>query len=277
MKKIYFSKMHGLGNDFMIVNNLKQKIFFTKKIIITLSDRYKGVGFNQLLVLEKSDNFKIDFFFRIFNANGNEVFQCGNGARCIAYFIYINKLKCHKKIKIKTKLNKLSVFIKNKKNVCVNMGIPVFDLKKIPFKIKNNKTVHFININNKKLFFWVLWVGNPHCILKVNDIENIKVDFLGKILEKHKLFPERINVVFMEIVHSGYIKLRVYERNVGETNSCGSAACAAVAIGIKEKFLEKSVLVCFKGGNLHVSWNGLNYPIFLNGPVEYVYDGIFYL
>lgn len=276
IKKINFSKMHGLGNDFMIVNNLKQKILFTKKIITILSDRYTGVGFDQLLVLEKSNDFKVDFFLKIFNSNGREVFQCGNGARCIAYFIYINKLKCKKKIKVKTKLNKLTLFVKDKKNICVNMGIPIFDLNRTPCKIKENKQVYSIKIKNKKLFFWVLWVGNPHCILKVKNIKNTKVSFFGKILEKYKLFPEHINVSFMEIVHSKCIKLRVYERNVGETNSCGSAACAAVAVGVKEGFLEKSVLVCFKGGNLNVFWNGLGCPIFINGPVEHVYDGVFF-
>lgn len=276
MKKIYFSKMHGLGNDFMIVNLLNKKIIFTKKIINILSNRHKGVGFDQLLILEKSKDPKIDFFFRIFNANGNEVFQCGNGARCIAYFIYIKKLINKKKIKISTKLNKLILFIKNNKNIIVNMGTPIFDPKKIPLK-KKEKKIYSIKINNDKLFFWALSVGNPHCVLLVQNIKNAKVSFLGKILEKHELFPKFTNVVFMEIVNSKYIKLRVYERNIGETYSCGSAACAAVAIGIKEGFLDKSVIVYFKGGKLKVFWNGLNSPIFINGPATHVYDGVFYL
>lgn len=244
-KKIYFSKMHGLGNDFVIINGIERKVFFCAEMISNLSDRKKGIGFDQMLIIKKSKNINIDFYCQIFNANGNEVFQCGNGMRCVAQFLYLKKITNKKIIKISTKFNKLILFIISKEIVCVNMGIPEFEPKKIPFKIKKNKKVYFVKIKRKKIFFSVVSIGNPHCILYVNNINTTKVNLLGSVLEKHPLFPKKTNVGFMQVINKKNIKLRVYERDLGETNACGSGACAAVAVGIKNGFLKKKYLLIY--------------------------------
>lgn len=238
--------MHGLGNDFIIINGIKENFFFCSKFISELSNRNTGIGFDQMLIIEKSKIFDVDFNCRIFNSNGREVFQCGNGIRCVGKYLIFKKITSKKIITISTKFHKFTLFIFDKKNICVNMGVPNFEPKKIPFKITKKKKKYLIKIKNKNIFFRVVSIGNPHCILRVKNIKKAKVNFFGSILEKHHLFPEKVNVGFMQIVNSKHIKLRVYERDLGETKSCGSGACAAVSVGIKCGWLEKKCLLIYQ-------------------------------
>ncbi|AZP36186.1 Diaminopimelate epimerase [Candidatus Annandia adelgestsuga] len=268
-----FSKMHGLGNDFVIVNNIKEKIKFTKLLISNLSNRYLGIGFDQLLSIELPYNKNYDFHYRIFNSNGNEVTQCGNGARCLAFFLKLKKITNKNKIKIKTNNKKMILYIKDNNNIKVNMGKPKFYLNDIPFFksfLKNN----IIKLKKIKIKFDVLSIGNPHCIIQVNNLDKINVNFLGSIINKSIYFPNGVNVSFVKIIKFNHIKMRVYERDLGETKSCGSAACASVAIGIKKKLLSnKKVKVDLKGGSLYIKWKGLKNNLYMIGPATHVYDG----
>lgn len=273
-----FSKMHGLCNDFVIVDCVKQKnLFFSPKIIQNLANRNTGIGFDQLLIVEPSNpNHKCDFNYRIFNANGKEVEQCGNGARCIAIFLYLKGLIKKRKIKIHTKKGYIFLNIKKNNFVCVNMGIPKFHPKDIPFYSKTNKIKNFYKIklkNYKQIFFNVVSLGNPHCVIKVNKINNDEIKTIGPLIEKHKKFPEGVNVGFLEKINKNKINLRVYERGVGETKACGSGACAAVAVGIRKGILSNNVSVNLLGGVLNIFWKGLGHPIFMTGPATYIYDG----
>lgn len=276
-KKIQFSKMHGLGNDFMIIENITQNCFISPKKIIDLSNRNTGIGFDQLLIVEAPYSPNVDFHYRIFNSNGSEVYQCGNGARCLAKFLNMNKLTNKKRIKISTKSRTMVLFINNNNTVCVNMGRPFFEPKKIPFNVLNNKKQYSLFVKNKIIKFGVVSIGNPHCVLLVKNIKFANVDFLGPILEKHALFPKKTNVVFVQIINDKYIKIRVYERDIGETKSCGSGACAAVAVGINQGILKNSVRVELIGGYLDIFWNGCGHSLFMNGPATHVYNGIIFI
>ncbi|MFP3014203.1 MAG: diaminopimelate epimerase [Arsenophonus sp.] len=269
-----FSKMHGLGNDFMVVDAITQNINFSTDLVCYLSDRYRGIGFDQLLVVEAPYDPNFDFHYRIFNSDGSEVEQCGNGVRCFAHFVRFKKLTDKRNIKVSTKSGKLILYIKENKDVCVNMGIPKFDLNKAKFKTQKAKKTYIIRIKEHEILCGIVSIGNPHCVLQVQNINTAKVNLLGPILEKHKYFPERANIGFMQIINHKHIRLRVYERGVGETQSCGSGACAAVAIGINRGLLKKNVRVDLLGGMLKISWNGLGYPIFMTGSATHVYDGV---
>ncbi|WP_343189445.1 diaminopimelate epimerase [Buchnera aphidicola] len=278
-KKIIFSKMHGLGNDFIIINNINNEFLINKKIIKKLSNRYLGIGFDQLLLIEKSNNTISDFFYRIFNSNGVEVSQCGNGVRCFVHYLYLKKIIIKKKISIQTKSSLMHAeFIKFKKNnsaiIKVNMGKPIFEPKKIPFLYKKKKKKYIINVNNKDIICGVVSVGNPHCVIKIKNIKNFNVKLFGKLITSHYLFPEFVNVSFMKIINKNNIFLRVYERYVGETNACGSAACASVAVGYLQKFLSNIVKVHLKGGNLKIFWKGLKHNLYMVGLSTFVYDGV---
>lgn len=275
-----FTKMHGLGNDFMIIDTIRQKnLNFSAEFIKKLSNRKTGVGFDQLLIVESAlkNSEDCDFNYRIFNSDGFEVEQCGNGARCFAIFVKLKGLTKKKIIKVSTKKNNIILKIKNNNLVSVNMGEPEFNPKNIIINNKNNNIIKdycYINVNEKTIKCSLVSVGNPHCIIEKKLLKNLKIEKIGSLLENHKLFPNKINVGFMQKIDRNNIKLRVYERGVGETQSCGSGACAAVAIGIKRGMLNKKVNVHLLGGVLNISWKGLSYPILMTGPATHVYDGI---
>lgn len=272
-KNIYFSKMHGLGNDFVIIDKINQVFNISKKIIQNISNRNTGIGFDQLLIIEKSDSKKYDFYYRIFNANGMEVSQCGNGARCFAYFVYLKKLIKKKIFFIKTHTNCMQVEIYNKNKIIINMGKPIFDPKNIPILFPKMLKKYCMILNNKNIYFGAVSIGNPHCVIFVDDIKNYPVKKIGFLISKNILFPNEINVNFIQIINSNHILLRVYERGVGETKACGSGACAAVVIGNIQKVLKSRVKVTLLGGNLDISWNGLGHSIYMTGPAVHVYDG----
>ncbi|MDD9157775.1 diaminopimelate epimerase [Aliivibrio sp. S4TY2] len=269
----HFSKMHGLGNDFMVVDCLTQNIFFSPDLIRRLADRNRGIGFDQLLVVEAPYDPETDFHYRIFNADGTEVEQCGNGARCFARFVRMKGLTNKISISVSTKKGKMTLKVEDDDQITVNMGEPVFEPNKIPFKATQAEKTYLLRADDKTLFCGAVSMGNPHCVTVVDNVDNYDVDKYGPLVEGHERFPERVNAGFMEIVSPNEVKLRVYERGAGETQACGSGACGAVAIGIMQELLAEEVNVSLPGGDLQISWKGPGYPLFMTGPATHVYDG----
>ncbi|WP_457913643.1 diaminopimelate epimerase [Candidatus Gillettellia adelgis] len=272
-----FSKMHGLGNDFMLVDAVTQHVHFSPQLIRKLSDRHRGIGFDQLLVIEPPSDPKVDFHYRIFNADGSEVTQCGNGARCFARFVYLKGLTNKREIRISTQNKCMVLNLNSNDQVSVNMGEPNFDPQAVPFRATQAKKIYIIRAREHAVLCSVVSMGNPHCIVQVDDIHTPKVLLLGPLLEKHERFPEKANVGFVQVVSHEHIKLRVYERGRGETKSCGSGACAAVAVGIHQKLLSESVRVELPGGSLHIHWKGPGNSLFMKGPATHIYDGFIQL
>ncbi|EHR7290776.1 diaminopimelate epimerase [Vibrio parahaemolyticus] len=269
----HFSKMHGLGNDFMVVDCITQNVFFSQDLIRRLADRHTGVGFDQLLVVEAPYDPETDFHYRIFNADGSEVEQCGNGARCFARFVRLKGLTNKYSISVSTKKGKMILDVEDDGEVTVNMGVPEFEPNKIPFKAKQKEKTYIMRAGDKTLFCGAVSMGNPHVVTVVYDVDTADVDTLGPLLESHERFPERVNAGFMQVVSRDHIRLRVYERGAGETQACGSGACGAVAVGILQGLLDESVKVSLPGGELHISWQGPGKPLFMTGPATHVFDG----
>ncbi|HHF3223176.1 TPA: diaminopimelate epimerase [Vibrio diabolicus] len=269
----HFSKMHGLGNDFMVVDCITQNVFFSQDLIRRLADRHTGVGFDQLLVVEAPYDPETDFHYRIFNADGSEVEQCGNGARCFARFVRLKGLTNKYSISVSTKKGKMILNIEDDGEVTVNMGVPEFEPNKIPFKAKQKEKTYIMRACEKTLFCGAVSMGNPHVVTVVDDVDTADVDTLGPLLESHERFPERVNAGFMQVVSRDHIRLRVYERGAGETQACGSGACAAVAVGILQGLLNEHVKVSLPGGELRIAWQGPGKPLFMTGPTTHVFDG----
>ncbi|MCQ9071508.1 diaminopimelate epimerase [Vibrio sp. 1557] len=269
----HFSKMHGLGNDFMVVDCITQNVFFSQDLIRRLADRYTGVGFDQLLVVEAPYDPETDFHYRIFNADGSEVEQCGNGARCFARFVRLKGLTNKYSISVSTKKGKMILNIEDDGEVTVNMGVPEFEPNKIPFKAKQKEKTYIMRAGDNTLFCGAVSMGNPHVVTVVDDVDTAEVETLGPLLESHERFPERVNAGFMQVMSRDHIRLRVYERGAGETQACGSGACAAVAVGILQGLLDENVKVSLPGGELRIAWQGPGKPLFMTGPTTHVFDG----
>ncbi|CAH1532520.1 MULTISPECIES: diaminopimelate epimerase [Vibrio] len=269
----HFSKMHGLGNDFMVVDCITQNVFFSQDLIRRLADRHTGVGFDQLLVVEAPYDPETDFHYRIFNADGSEVEQCGNGARCFARFVRLKGLTNRYSISVSTKKGKMILDVEDDGDVTVNMGVPEFEPSKIPFKAKQKEKTYIMRAGEKTLFCGAVSMGNPHVVTVVDDVDTAEVEALGPLLESHERFPERVNAGFMQVVDRNNIRLRVYERGAGETQACGSGACGAVAVGILQGLLDENVKVSLPGGDLRISWQGPGKPLFMTGPATHVFDG----
>ncbi len=271
--QIEFSKMHGLGNDFMVVDGVTQNAFFSPEMIRRLADRHKGIGFDQLLVVEPPYDPDTDFHYRIFNADGSEVAQCGNGARCFARFVRQRGLTNKNLIKVSTHAGRMTLRVEHDDNVMVNMGEPVWSPSKIPFRANNEEKTYILRVNDSTIFVGAVSMGNPHCVTVVENVDTADVDVLGPLLESHERFAERVNVGFMEIVNRKEIRLRVYERGIGETQACGSGACAAVAVGILQGLLDDTVKVHLLGGSLTIYWAGKGQHLSMTGPATFVFDG----
>jgi len=269
----HFSKMHGLGNDFMVVDCITQNVFFSQDLIRRLADRHTGVGFDQLLVVEAPYDPETDFHYRIFNADGSEVEQCGNGARCFARFVRLKGLTNKYSISVSTKKGKMILNIEDDGEVTVNMGVPEFEPNKIPFKAKQKEKTYIMRAGDNTLFCSAVSMGNPHVVTVVDDVDTAEVETLGPLLESHERFPERVNAGFMQVMSRDHIRLRVYERGAGETQACGSGACAAVAVGILQGLLDENVKVSLPGGELRIAWQGPGKPLFMTGPTTHVFDG----
>lgn len=272
-----FSKMHGLGNDFMVVDAVTQNVYFSPELIRRLADRHTGVGFDQMLVVEPPYDPELDFHYRIFNADGSEVAQCGNGARCFARFVRLKGLTNKRDIRVSTQTGRMVLSVTDDDLVCVNMGEPNFDPQAVPFRAAKAEKTYIMRVAEQTVLCGVVSMGNPHCVLQVDDVKTAKVELLGPVLEGHERFPERANIGFMQVVSRDHIKLRVYERGAGETQACGSGACAAVAVGIQQELLSEEVHVELPGGSLHIRWKGPGNPLFMTGPATHVYDGFIHL
>ncbi|BCV59890.1 diaminopimelate epimerase [Shewanella algae] len=270
---IHFTKMHGLGNDFMVVDGVTQNVYFSPEQIRRLADRNFGIGFDQLLLVEPPYDPDLDFHYRIFNADGSEVEQCGNGARCFARFVRNKGLTQKYKIKVSTSSGKMTLRLERDGNVTVNMGVPILDPARIPFKAKKAEKTYLLPTEGQTFLCGAVSMGNPHCVLEVEDVAATDVDVIGAQLTNHERFPKGVNVGFMQVINKGHIKLRVYERGAAETLACGSGACAAAVVGQLQGKLGNTVRVDLPGGTLTIKWEGEGKPLWMTGPAEQVYDG----
>lgn len=260
-----FIKMHGLGNDFMVLDGIRQSIQLSREMVQRLARRDTGVGFDQCLIIEKSRSEDIDFFYRIFNADGKEVGQCGNGARALARFIHYVGLSDKKKLKVATKTTALELELNTDDTVTVTMGRPAFIASEAPLRL---------SLPNKEIVpVFTLDIGNPHAVSLVDNIEKADVATIGQWISEHPHFLEQTNAGFMQVVSPNRLSLRVYERGCGETKACGSGAVAAAAVGRKFFNMEKNIQVDLPGGTLNISWASTTEPIFLTGPATFVYEG----
>jgi diaminopimelate epimerase len=274
-KGIKFAKMHGLGNDFMVLDGINQQIDLQPAQIAALSQRNTGIGFDQCLLVQASQHAGIDFNYRIFNADGQEVGQCGNGARCLALFVTHYGLTTKKKLTVATKTTHMELHINADNSVSVNMGIPNSNPSDIPLIAEMQSSEYFLDIQNQEnAAIHAISVGNPHAVLLVDDIQSAPVSTLGPQISLHPRFPEQTNTGFMQIINSQHIKLRVYERGCGETLACGSGAVAAAAIGRLYHGLDSQVKVSLPGGDLIIEWPHLNDSITLTGPATFVYEAV---
>lgn len=270
---IKFTKMHGLGNDFVVIDAMSQHVTITPEIAKKLGDRHFGVGCDQILLIEPPSQPNIDFRYRIFNNDGTEVGQCGNGARCFAKFVHNRRLTGKDNILVETANGIIELKLQSDQMVKVNMGLPLLNPKDIPFLVEQQKILYEISAENFKLSISAVSMGNPHAVLEVDDVCSASVQSLGQAIGSHHLFPKQVNVGFMQIVNSHEINLRVYERGVGETLACGSGACAAVVAGQLQGLLGSPVTVNLTGGSLTIEWLGDGHPVIMTGPATLVYHG----
>lgn len=269
-----FSKMHGIGNDFVVIDAINQQVELTTSQIRLLADRRYGVGCDQLLLVEKSLNPEVDFKYRIFNADGGEVAQCGNGARCFARYVFDKGLTAKTTIAVETASGIIYPSMKSGGEVTVDMGLPQFTPSNIPFVTEQQATTYRLPIADRQdVEIGAVSMGNPHAVLLVDDVNTAEVNTLGAIIERHRQFPERVNVGFMEVVNPSQINLRVFERGAGETLACGTGACAAVVSGIQRGLLAREVKVKLPGGELVIEWSNDNASVWMTGPTTHVFDG----
>lgn len=269
---IQFTKMHGLGNDFVVIDAISQQVTLTGEQIKAIADRHFGVGCDQLLLVEKSTDARAEFGYRIFNADGGEVEQCGNGARCFALFVRQQGLTTNDVISVATSSGLIELVVKADQ-VTVNMGVPNFNPDSLPFLQDNRAETYDLVVNDTVYAIGAVSMGNPHAVMVVDDIDEIGIDALGQAIESHPMFPNRVNAGFMQIVNRNEIRLRVYERGVGETKACGTGACAAVAIGRMLNRLDEQVTAHLHGGDLNISWSGEGSVLLMTGPATTVFQG----
>lgn len=265
--------MHGLGNDFVVIDSLSQDVNLGREHILKIADRNRGVGCDQLLLIEPPDDPDDDFCYRIFNADGGEVEQCGNGARCLGKYVGDKKLTGKKKLRIKTVNNRMNVELLGGNNVRVDMGEPVFDPDKVPFHCDTRSDRYSIEHEDGEVELSILSMGNPHAVLQVDDTASAPVHTLGPLIQQHPGFSKGVNVGFMQVIDKSSIRLRVYERGAGETQACGSGACAAVVAGRQLGLLSEEVEVELLGGKLRIQWQGEGHPVHMSGEAIRVFDG----
>ena len=270
--KLKFTKMQGLGNDFVVLDGIHQSIHLDQQQLRFLADRHFGIGCDQILLVEKAEG-DADFRYRIFNADGGEVEQCGNGARCFVRYVHDHGLTQKSEIRIETLSGVISPKLEISGNVTVNMGQPVFEPAQIPFIAEHIAPAYQLEIAGQPVTISALSMGNPHAVRVVLDVDRAPVETEGALLEQHPRFPKKVNAGFMQVVDRTHIKLRVFERGAGETLACGTGACAAVAAGINLGLLDPQVTVSTRGGNLTIRWEGKNEPVWMTGPAVTVFEG----
>lgn len=271
--QITFTKMHGLGNDFVVIDAINQAIDLSPGQVRLIADRQRGVGCDQLLLVERSGSPDVDFRYRIFNADGSEVGQCGNGARCFARFVVDAGLTDKREIAVETASGDLRLRIEGDGQVTVDMGAPRFSPADIPFEAETCAAQYALGLNGISLEIGAVSMGNPHAVIRVDDVDTAPVAEWGPRVEGHPRFPERTNVGFMQPVSRRRIRLRVFERGSGETRACGSGACAAAVVAHRWGLVDDEVAVDLPGGRLLIRWLGGDAPVFMTGPVETVFEG----
>jgi diaminopimelate epimerase len=271
--KLAFTKMQGLGNDFVVFDGVRQAVALTPEQCRRIADRHFGVGCDQILLVEKSGRTDVDFRYRIFNADGGEVEQCGNGARCFVRFVHDKGLTDKSAIRVETASGVIEPHLLDSGLVKVNMGAPRFAPAEIPFVAEAEALTYPLKVGQHVIEIAVVSMGNPHAVLRVNDLDSAPVDILGAAIESHSRFPQRVNAGFMQVLTAHDIRLRVYERGAGETLACGTGACAAVVAGIRQGWLASPVSVHTKGGDLVIEWAGAGHPVLMTGPAETVFEG----
>lgn len=272
-----FTKMHGLGNDFVVVDAVSRKVFFNKPQIERLSDRHTGIGFDQLLVVEPPTHPDMDFRYRIYNSDGSEVEHCGNGARCFAKFVIDRGLTIKRIINVETKRGVIQLRVQDDGLVAVDMGTPSFEPKDLPFTAEPKLGLYDLDVADETYAMTPVSVGNPHAVIKVDALLDEQIARVGAQIECHERFPNKVNVGFMQVLNEAEINLRVYERGVGETQACGTGACAAVVAGIRHGWLSNEVTAHLRGGDLRIEWQGEGSPIIMTGSAEKVFEGQIYL
>ena len=272
--KLKFTKMHGLGNDFVVIDAVRQRFIPTEAKARFLGDRHFGVGFDQMLIVERPSRPDVDFRYRIFNADGSEVEQCGNGARCVARFVANQGLSDKKEIKVETKSGIIAPRLTDDGQVTVDMGVPRFAPAEIPFVSDTDAAEQPLEVNGKTVTISAVSMGNPHAVQVVDDVDAFPVAEDGPVIEHHPRFPRRVNAGFMQVADRHAIRLRVYERGAGETLACGTGACAAVVAGIRRGLLDSPVRVTTRGGELSIAWAGPGQPVLMTGPAVTVFDAV---
>ncbi len=267
-----FTKMHGAGNDFVVLNGIRQKIELSPEQLRFLADRHFGVGCDQILLVEKAQHPEADFRYRIFNADGGEVEQCGNGARCFVRYVHDHKLTPKREIVVETHSGLIRPRLETDGRVTVDMSAPIFDPARIPFD-GQGAVSEMLDVDGEQIEISAVSMGNPHAVQVVQDIEQAPVTTQGPLIEHHPRFPKRVNAGFMQVMDRNHIRLRVYERGSGETLSCGTGACAAVVAGIRRGLLDSPVNVATRGGLLAISWEGGDNPVLMTGPAITAFEG----
>lgn len=268
-----FTKMHGLGNDFVVFDAIHQSLLLTPEQIRHIANRRFGIGCDQVLVVEAATQPGVDFRYRIYNADGGEVEQCGNGARCFARFVRDKGLTDKDEIAVETRSGIIYPRIRADDAVTVNMGVPQFEPKDVPFDAPAREPSYSLDLDGEHVDIGVVSMGNPHAVQVVSDVDMARVAEQGPRIQQHARFPQQANAGYMQVLDRGHIRLRVYERGVGETLACGTGACAAVAVGRQMGLLDDRVAVELPGGRLDIAWEGEGQPVYMTGPAVSVFEG----
>lgn len=271
--RLEFTKMQGVGNDFVVLDAVHQRVSLDPTLARRIADRHFGVGCDQILVIEPARNANTDFYYRIYNADGNEVQHCGNGARCFLKYVRDHGLTTKSELRVETLAGVIVPKLEADGQVTVDMGAPEFAPEKIPFAADRQAPTYRLEVDGRPVEISALSMGNPHAVQLVDDVDLAPVQTQGPLIERHPCFPERVNAGYMEVVDRHHIKLRVYERGAGETLACGTGACAAVVAGIARGYLESPVTVRARGGSLAIAWAGGRQSVMMTGPAETVFEG----
>ena len=271
--KLRFTKMHGQGNDFVVFDGVRQQVRLSRAQVRSIADRHFGVGCDQLIVVEKATSEENDFRYRIFNADGGEVEQCGNGARCFARFVFDQGLTKKRRIRVETVGGVIAPTLEDSGRVTVDMGAPRFDPREVPFLADEMRLTYPLVVAGVTVEVSVLSMGNPHAVQVVESVDRAPVAIQGPLIENHPAFPQRVNAGFMQPLSRSHVRLRVWERGAGETLACGTGACAVVVAGIRRGLLDAEVRVSTRGGDLMIRWPGDSAPVMMTGDAVAVFDG----
>lgn len=271
--RLRFTKMHGLGNDFVVIDGINQRARLTSEQIKKIADRRLGVGCDQVLIVETPQSTGVDFQYRIFNGDGSEAENCGNGARCFARFVLDQRLTGKSSIVVETRSGRMTLLVQYNSDITVDMGVPELEPDQIPFAVPKREPTYSLALADRTVTITVVSMGNPHAVTVVNDVNQIPVTTIGREMESHPAFPNRVNAGFMEVTARDEINLRVFERGVGETPACGTGACAAVVSGRLQNLLDQQVRVNLPGGSLDIEWLGEGHPVMMTGPATCVFHG----